>query len=153
MKPLHEAQQLVSLFNSTFKVKSTALLEAPSPEQITLMHSLLKEEVQEFADALQPLIADKPYLQPKDVAQSKIDALDAITDIIYIALGCAYQLGIDDATSAAFEEVHKSNMSKLDKNGKPLFREDGKIIKSDLYKKPNLKIIMSKLIYNSISRK
>jgi predicted HAD superfamily Cof-like phosphohydrolase len=44
--------------------------------------------------------------------------------------------------SEVFQEIQRSNMSKLDKNGKPIFREDGKVLKSDLYFKPNIKKIL-----------
>lgn len=70
-----------------------------------------------------------------------IEVADALTDIEYINNGTAAVFGIplDDT----FQEVHRSNMSKLDAKGLPVFREDGKVIKSDLYSPPDLKSVLA----------
>lgn len=70
-----------------------------------------------------------------------VEVADALTDIEYINNGTAAVFGIplDDT----FQEVHRSNMSKLDVNGQPLFREDGKVIKSDLYSPPDLETVLA----------
>ena len=65
---------------------------------------------------------------------------DALTDILYVTYGAAAAFGID--LDACFKEVHRSNMSKLDANGQPIYREDGKVMKSELYSKPNLEPIL-----------
>lgn len=91
----------------------------------SLRNRLLDEEVGEL------LIATR--------RMDNVEALDAIVDCMYILIGTAIELGIDHLIPAAFAEVHRSNMTKLDANGKPVFREDGKIAKSELYEKPNLK--------------
>lgn len=91
----------------------------------SLRNRLLDEEVGEL------LIATR--------RMDNVEALDAVTDCMYILIGTAIELGIDHLIPAAFAEVHRSNMTKLDANGKPVFREDGKIAKSELYEKPNLK--------------
>lgn len=67
-----------------------------------------------------------------------VEAADAITDCLYILFGTAHELGLADKLVDCFAEVHRSNMSKLDENGHPIFREDGKVLKSELYEKPNL---------------
>ena len=59
-------------------------------------------------------------------------------DVLYAVLGTAVAFGLQDKLMNIFDAVHESNMSKLDRDGKPLIREDGKILKSDLYKKPEL---------------
>ena len=69
------------------------------------------------------------------------EVADALTDIEYINNGTALVFGIP--LDQTFEEVHRSNMSKLDAEGKPVFREDGKVIKSDLYSPPDLKSVLS----------
>lgn len=90
-----------------------------------LRRRLLHEEVDELDSALH--------------GHDDVESLDAIVDCMYILIGTAIELGIDHLIPAAFAEVHRSNMTKLDANGKPVFREDGKIAKSEFYEKPNLK--------------
>ena len=67
---------------------------------------------------------------------------DAIVDCMYILLGTAHEFGIADRLVACFNEVHRSNMSKLDVNGKPVYRADGKVIKGEFYSKPDLASII-----------
>ncbi len=75
-----------------------------------------------------------------------IDIADALTDIEYINNGTAAVFGIP--LDATFREVHRSNMSKLDADGKPVFREDGKVIKSDLYSPPDLDSVLASYGYS-----
>lgn len=93
------------------------------PDEATrqLRHSILVEEVMEL-----------------QYAETNIDALDAITDILYVLLGTAHAYGLADKLEAAFNEVHRSNMTKVMPDGKVLKRDDGKIIKPDTYEPPNL---------------
>ncbi len=63
---------------------------------------------------------------------------DAIIDCMYILIGTAIEFGLSDKLTAMFDEVHKSNMSKLGEDGKPIYREDGKVMKGPNYKEPNL---------------
>jgi len=93
------------------------------PDEATrqLRHSILVEEVMEL-----------------QYAETNIDALDAITDILYVLLGTAHAYGLADKLEVAFNEVHRSNMTKVMPDGKVLRREDGKIIKPDAYEPPNL---------------
>jgi len=65
-----------------------------------------------------------------------LEVADALTDILYVTYGAGHAFGID--LDKCFEEVHNSNMSKLDKNGKPIYNDAGKIMKSPEYFKPNL---------------
>ena len=90
-----------------------------------MRHSILIEEVMEL-----------------QVATTHIDALDAITDILYVLLGTAHAYGLGDKLQAAFNEVHRSNMTKVMPYGKVLKRKDGKIIKPPTYEKPNLELIL-----------
>jgi len=84
--------------------------------------ALLAEEVDELADA---------------VAASDLVAIaDALADIVYVAYGTAVTYGID--LDMVLGEVHRSNMSKLGKDGRPLIRDDGKVIKSDQYFPPDV---------------
>ena len=68
--------------------------------------------------------------------KNKEDILKELCDLVYVCIGFADTYGWDFDT--AFSRVHKSNMSKLDNNGDPIYREDGKILKSKLYREPDL---------------
>ena len=93
-----------------------------------LRYELLREELEELRNAL-----DK-----EDI----IEIADALTDILYVAYGAGHAFGID--LQSCYYEVHMSNMSKLGEDGKPIHREDGKVIKGPSYRPPNLiKIIMN----------
>ena len=87
-----------------------------------LRFDLIKEEFEELKDAI-----DK-----KDL----LEVADALTDILYVTYGAGHAFGID--LDKCFEEVQNSNMSKLDKNGKPIYNESGKVMKGPGYFKPNL---------------
>lgn len=73
-----------------------------------------------------------------------VEIADALGDQLYILCGTLLKHGLQHKIEEVFNEIHASNMSKLDKEGKPLFREDGKILKSDQYFKPNIEKILSK---------
>lgn len=100
--------------------------ESPSTEiddeLAKLRVALLEEEVGEFVTASQK--ADL------------IGIADALADIVYVIYGTALTYGID--LDSVLREVHRSNMSKLAENGKPLIRADGKVLKSDQYFPPNI---------------
>ena len=81
-------------------------------------------------------------LDEMKMSTNVVDISDAIIDQMYLLFGYAIDLGIADKLEAMFDEVHASNMSKLDIDGNPIYREDGKVLKSDLYFKPNLKEII-----------
>lgn len=75
-----------------------------------------------------------------DFGDGKIspNLLKEAADLLYVLLGTLVALGVADKFEEAFTRVHLSNMSKLDENGKPLYREDGKVLKSNNYKPPYL---------------
>lgn len=89
-------------------------------------------------------------LDEMKMSTNVVDISDAIIDQMYLLFGYAIDLGISDKLEAMFDEVHASNMSKLDIDGNPIYREDGKVLKSDLYFKPNLKDIINLPTYPSI---
>ena len=93
-------------------------LEAEKLRDLRL--SLILEEVKELQEA------------PNDV-----ERLDALVDILYVTYGAALAFGYD--LQGAFDEVHRSNMSKLGEDGKPIYREDGKVLKGPNYFKPDLR--------------
>ena len=67
---------------------------------------------------------------------------DSLGDQLYILCGTILKHGLQYKIHDVFEEIHKSNMSKLDENGKPIFREDGKVLKSSNYFKPDLNKVL-----------
>ena len=92
-----------------------------------LRYDLIKEELDEL----------KIALNNKDL----LEVADALTDILYVTYGAGHAFGID--LDKCFQEVQKSNMSKLDKNGKPIYNEKGKVMKGPGYFKPDLKKILN----------
>lgn len=97
-------------------------------DRVIMRHRLLDEEVVELFEA---------------GAQGDIvEVADAIADCFYILIGTAIEYGIADKLPVLFDEVHRSNMSKLDNDGNPIYREDGKVLKSNNYTPPNLKDIV-----------
>jgi predicted HAD superfamily Cof-like phosphohydrolase len=88
--------------------------------------SLLQEEVSELVAATQ--------------ARDLVGIADALADITYVVYGTALTYGID--LDYVLSEVHRSNMSKLDSNGKPIIRTDGKVLKSERYSPPNVAAVL-----------
>ena len=84
--------------------------------------NLIKEELEELTEAMQD--------------ENLIEVADALTDILYVTYGAGHAFGID--LDKCFEEVQKSNMSKLDNNGNPIYNDDGKVMKGPNYFKPDL---------------
>ena len=113
----------VRKFMKTFGQEVKEKAEFPNEKITSLRYDLIKEELDEFKEAL-----DKKDL--KEVA-------DALTDILYVTYGAGHAFGID--LDKCFEEVQNSNMSKLGEDGKPLYNEKGKVLKGPKYFKPNLK--------------
>ena len=87
------------------------------------MYNLIKEELNELEEAM----------SSKDLKE----VADALTDILYVTYGAGHAFGIN--LDKCFDEVQNSNMSKLDKNGKPIYNELGKVMKGPKYFEPNLK--------------
>ena len=94
----------------------------PNDKITSLRYDLIKEELDELKEAI-----DKKDI--KEVA-------DALTDILYVTYGAGHAFGID--LDKCFEEVQNSNMSKLGNDGKPIYNENGKVMKGPNYFKPNL---------------
>jgi predicted HAD superfamily Cof-like phosphohydrolase len=125
-KQIKQVQQFYEAFNMPLPETMRFLHK----ERSLLRHKLIQEEVGELLDA------------SMSSQGTLVDVADAITDCFYILIGTALEYGIADKLPALFDEVHLSNMSKLDESGKPIYREDGKVMKGPNYKKPNLKNII-----------
>ena len=72
-----------------------------------------------------------------------VEVADALGDMLYILCGTILSHGLQHKIVDVFEEIQKSNMSKLDADGRPIYRSDGKVLKSDLYFKPDIKRVLS----------
>jgi len=122
--------KLVSEFHEKFNVEKADRVGFLSEEEYKLRFKLMKEENYEYLVACDE--------------QNIVEITDALGDQLYILAGTILRHGLQHKIVEVFEEIHRSNMSKLDAEGKPVYREDGKIIKSDLYSKPDLKSILEK---------
>ena len=114
--------QSVKKFMQTFGQEIKEKNEFPHEKIIQLRYELIKEELEELNQA----IKDKDM---KEVA-------DALTDILYVTYGAGHAFGID--LDKCFNEVQLSNMSKLGPDGKPIYNENGKVMKGPNYFKPDL---------------
>lgn len=126
---LKETIQAVETFHNAFGIENN---EKPtvdlSENDINLRHRLMQEENEEYLEAAQN--------------GDLIEVADALGDMLYILCGTILKHGLQDKIAEVFQEIQRSNMSKLDANGKPIYREDGKVMKSDLYFKPDIKSIL-----------
>ena len=113
----------VGIFMKTFgqEVKDKPSFSTDKINKLRL--SLIKEELSELTEAL----------NNKDL----LEVADALTDILYVTYGAGHAFGIN--LDNCFEEVQKSNMSKLGDDGQPIYNEFGKVMKGPKYFKPNLK--------------
>ena len=113
----------VRTFMKTFGQEVNTEPELPNDETSKLRLELIGEELGELEEA----IANKDL----------VEIADALTDILYVTYGAGHAFGID--LDACFREVQRSNMSKLGEDGKPIYREDGKVLKGPNYSEPDLK--------------
>ena len=118
----------VGVFMKTFGQNVKQSSSFGSEKINALRISLIKEELDELIEAM----------NKKDL----VEVADALTDILYVTYGAGHAFGIN--LDDCFEEVQNSNMSKLDKDGKPIYNDKGKVMKGPNYFKPNL----SKFINN-----
>ena len=117
----------VKEFMQKFKQEVKSKPSFPSDNIIKLRINLIKEELLELEEALKE--------------QNIEETADALTDILYVTYGAGHAFGID--LDKCFDEVQKSNMSKLDKFGNPIYNDQGKVMKGPLYFKPNFKKILN----------
>lgn len=131
MSDLHQIMNAVKEFHTSFgidyKSEPTAALDEKT---INLRHRLMAEENDEYLEAA----------KNNDLVQ----VADALGDKLYILCGTIISHGLQHKIVEVFEEIHRSNMSKLDANGKPIYREDGKVMKSELYFLPDIESIIEK---------
>jgi predicted HAD superfamily Cof-like phosphohydrolase len=124
----------VKEFHELFDVDINKKIHTSSKSLVELRLNLIREEIDEFEKEVY-----KDHIKLENLSKE-------LADVLYVVYGFAVTFGIpiDDV----FEEVHRSNLTKLDDNGKPLFREDGKILKSKNYEPADVKKILEEK-YNS----
>ena len=121
----------VKEFYEAFKIKYSKNQEADLDEStIELRYRLMQEENNEYLEAA----------RKKDL----VEIADALGDKLYILCGTILAHGLQDKIVEVFDEIQRSNMSKLSEDGTPVIREDGKILKGPNYFKPNIKSILEK---------
>jgi predicted HAD superfamily Cof-like phosphohydrolase len=120
-------------FHETFQCFTHYQPVAQIPEnQRAVRITLMQEELDEYRAAAE--------------AGDLIGIADALTDLMYVVLGTYLAHGLQDAAEPLFREVHRSNMSKLDEQGQPIFRADGKVLKSVLFTPPELEPVLTRFL-------
>jgi len=120
----------VKIFHESFGIENKTRPSFDLSEKVyNLRYNLMKEENDEYLDACEK--------------GDMVEIADALGDMMYILCGTILSHGLQNKIEEIFEEIQRSNMSKLDENGKPIYRQDGKILKSKKYFKPNISKILS----------
>lgn len=121
--------EAVELFHTTYGLGVSQIPKADLGEnKNALRFNLMKEENEEYLEAV----------QNNDV----IEVADALGDMLYILCGTILEHGLQHKIEEVFDEIQRSNMSKLGENGKPIYREDGKVMKGPNYFKPDFSKIL-----------
>jgi predicted HAD superfamily Cof-like phosphohydrolase len=119
----------VKEFHTAFKIGHSENPIADLGEtKNTLRYNLMKEENEEYLEAVQN--------------NDLIEIADALGDMMYILCGTIIEHGLQHKIEEVFDEIQRSNMSKLDTDGKPIYREDGKVMKGPNYFKPDFSKIL-----------
>jgi len=128
---LKETIAMVEDFHNAFGIENRQTpTDELSESQRELRYRLMAEENDEYMEAVKN--------------NDLVEIADALGDQLYILCGTILKHGLQDKIAAVFQEIQRSNMSKLDADGKPIYREDGKVMKSNLYFKPDIKSILDK---------
>ncbi len=119
----------VQEFHTAFKIgyKNEPAADLGEAKNI-LRFNLMKEENEEYLEAAQN--------------NDLVEVADALGDMLYILCGTIIEHGLQHKIEEVFNEIQRSNMSKLGEDGKPIYREDGKVLKGPNYFKPNIKEIL-----------
>ena len=118
-------------FHTAFKLGMNSKPVAHIGEDRNMLRfNLMKEENEEYLEAAQN--------------NDLVEVADALGDMLYILCGTIIEHGMQDKIEEVFNEIQRSNMSKLGEDGKPIYREDGKVLKGPNYFKPNIAEILEK---------
>jgi predicted HAD superfamily Cof-like phosphohydrolase len=123
--------EAVALFHETFGMGVSKTMKANlGVDTNKLRFNLMDEENKEYLEAAE--------------ASNLIEVADALGDMLYILCGTILEHGMQYKIEEVFNEIQRSNMSKLGADGKPIYREDGKVLKGPNYFSPNIKQILEK---------
>ncbi|HEY0976527.1 MAG TPA: nucleoside triphosphate pyrophosphohydrolase family protein [Flavobacteriales bacterium] len=126
---LSDTIEAVRTFHDAFGIPNAASPVGDiGAKDAQLRYTLMREENEEYLEA-----ANKGDL---------VEVADALGDMLYILCGTILKHGLEHKIGEVFQEIQRSNMSKLDANGKPIYREDGKVLKSDRYFRPDIASIL-----------
>lgn len=125
-----QLEQLLE-WHKAFGVPYKESIEVPDYKRQLLRVDLLSEELHEF---LQELRIEPERVNIENVSKE-------LCDIAYVLFGTVVEFGLQDEFEKCFDEVHRSNMSKLGNDGKPIYREDGKVLKGENYSPANLSFL------------
>lgn len=126
-KQLEQTKQFMKAFGQDIQSEPTLI----DFEVARLRMNLIDEELRELLQAV--------------LDNNLTEVADALVDLQYVLNGTVLAFGMQDIFDEMYDEVHRSNMSKLGPDGKPIYREDGKILKGPKYSKPNLIPILEKV--------
>jgi predicted HAD superfamily Cof-like phosphohydrolase len=119
----------VKEFHMAFGLGYSETMRGDLGEQKNILrYNLMKEENEEYLEAV----------QNDDI----VEIADALGDMLYILCGTIIEHGLQHKIEAVFDEIQRSNMSKLGEDGNPIYREDGKVMKGPNYFKPNFQEIL-----------
>lgn len=133
VKPLslNEAASHVRAFHDAFGIRNASEPVGDIGDREALLrYKLIREENEEYLDAA--------------LRGDLVEVADALGDILYILCGTLLKHGLEDRIHEVFREIQRSNMSKLGADGKPIYREDGKVMKGPGYFKPDIAAAMEK---------
>lgn len=115
----------VEKFHDTFGIPNEQVPKAGVEKQLILLrHRLMNEENEEYLEAA--------------LNNDNVEVADALGDMLYILCGTILTHGMQHIIEDVFEEIQRSNMSKLGEDGKPIYREDGKVMKGPNYFRPDI---------------
>jgi predicted HAD superfamily Cof-like phosphohydrolase len=119
----------VKLFHSSFGLGISEVPKSHLGDAVNLLrYNLMKEENEEYLEAVQN--------------NDLVEIADALGDMLYILCGTIIEHGLQYKIEEVFDEIQRSNMSKLGADGQPLYREDGKVMKGPNYFKPDFSTIL-----------
>ena len=123
--------QAVKDFHEAFKIgyRDTPMANLGTDKNM-LRYKLMREENEEYLDAAND--------------NNLVEVADALGDMLYILCGTIIEHGLQHKIEEVFEEIQRSNMSKLGEDGQPIYREDGKVLKGPNYFKPKIEEILNR---------
>lgn len=134
LNPLANAQAVLAVSQQMAKLADRCRVWAANymgseDGEVWVRLNLIQEELSELTEAL--------------AQGDRVAVLDALTDLQYVIDGTYLSFGLHEYKNAAFREVHRSNMTKLDENGRPVLGDSGRVLKPDTYEPPDLESVLA----------